>query len=114
VTLSHRPVTVVEMQYVCVTSEGHRSFDPDVVILPAVEQILTSCGGLVAMVNEDQLRFTRHTVREFLLQPLYELSEDSRRDERVTSCMVDEAEGHAWMAMTCGKPTHSRILLSSE
>jgi hypothetical protein len=114
VTLSFRPITVLEMQYACVAFEGRKSFNPDTVILPTVEEMLRACGGLVEVVNEDQLRFTHHAVREFLLQPLDNLSEDSRRDERVTSCMVDEAEGHAWMAMTCGKPTHSMILLSVE
>jgi hypothetical protein len=103
ITLAFRPITVLDMQYACVTFEGQKTFEPDLVVLPTIKQMLTSCGPLVEVFNEDQLRFTHRTVKEFLLQPLDKLSEVSREEEKVTSCMVNEAEGNAWMAMTCGK-----------
>jgi hypothetical protein len=103
VTLARRPIRVSEMQYACVTLEGNKSFDPDIVVLPTIKQMLGCCGPLVEVFNQDQLRFTHRTVKEFLLQPLDKLSEHCREDERVVSCMVNEVEGNAWMAMTCGK-----------
>jgi hypothetical protein len=106
VTLANRPIKVSEMQYACVTFEGNKKFDPDLVVLPTAKQMLGCCGPLVEVFNEDQLRFTHRTVKEFLLQPLDKLSEHSREDERVVPCMVNEAEGNAWMAMTCGKASY--------
>jgi hypothetical protein len=103
VALANRPVKVSEMQYACVTIEGEKTFDPDIVVLPTVKQMIGWCGPLLEVFDEDQLRFTHRTVKEFLLQPIENLSEVSRGDEKVTSCMVNEAEGNAWMAMTCGK-----------
>jgi hypothetical protein len=102
VTLGVRPVKVSEMQYACVTIDGQKSFDPDGVVLPTVKQMIALCGPLLEVYGQNQLRFTHRTVKEFLLQPLDKLSELSRTDERVTSYMVNEAEGNAWMAMTCG------------
>jgi hypothetical protein len=103
VTLASRPIKVSEMQYACVTLEGDKSFDPDVVVLPTAKQMLACCGPLLEIFDKDRLRFTHRTVKEFLLQPLDKLSEPFRDDERVVSCMVNEAEGNAWMAMTCGR-----------
>ncbi|PVF92909.1 hypothetical protein CPB86DRAFT_877537 [Serendipita vermifera] len=101
VTLANRPLKVPEMQYAYITIEGDKSFNPDVVVLPTAKQMLVSCGPLLEVTSEDELRFTHRTVKEFLLQPLDKLSEIARSDERVTSCMVDEAEGHALIAMAC-------------
>jgi hypothetical protein len=106
VALAYRPVTVPEMQYACVTIEGRKSFDPKVVVLPTVKQMIASCGPLLEVSGENELRFTHRTVKEFLLQPLDKLSEASRKDERVVSCMVNEPEGRAVMTMTCGKEVH--------
>jgi hypothetical protein len=103
VTLAYRPVTVAEMQYACVTIEGRRSFDPNVVVLPTVKQMVASCAPLLEVWKQDELRFTHRTVKEFLLQPLDNLSEFSRNNEKVISYMVSESEGHASMAMTCGR-----------
>jgi hypothetical protein len=103
VALAHRPIKVPEMQYAWVTIEGRKSFNPDVVVLPTAKQMVASCGPLLEVSNEDTLRFTHRTVKEFLLQPLDKLSEDARKDEKITSCMVNEGEGHAKMAITCGK-----------
>jgi hypothetical protein len=103
VTLAVRPVTVSEMQYACAVLDGQKSFDSYKVVLPTTEQMIACCGHLLEVYNEDQLRFTHRTVKEFLLQPLDGLSEISRNDENVTSYMVNEAEGHTWMATTCGK-----------
>jgi hypothetical protein len=103
VTLAHRPVKVSEMQYACVTIEGRKTFNPDVVILPTIKQMKGWCGPLLEVFDEDQLRFTHRTVKEFLLQPVDKLSEASHGDEKVMSCMVNPAEGNAWMAMTCGE-----------
>ncbi|PVF93066.1 hypothetical protein CPB86DRAFT_133582 [Serendipita vermifera] len=100
VTLANRPIKVPEMQYACVTIEGQKSFNPDAVVLPTVKQMIALCGPLLEVYNHDQLRFTHRTVKEFLLQSPDKLS---LADERVTSCMVNEAEGNAWMAMTCSK-----------
>ncbi|PVF92910.1 hypothetical protein CPB86DRAFT_145103 [Serendipita vermifera] len=101
VTLAQRSIKVPEMQYAFATIEGRKSFDPDVVVLPSAKQMLSSCGSLLEVSKEDELRFTHRTVKEFLLQPLEKLSEDARKNENITSCMVDEAEGHASMAITC-------------
>ncbi|PVF91343.1 hypothetical protein CPB86DRAFT_802887 [Serendipita vermifera] len=101
VALAYRPVKLGEMQYACATIEGDKSFDPDVVVLPTAKQMLAACGPLLEVTSSDELRFTHRTVKEFLLQPLDKLSEIARNDERVTSCMVNEAEGHARMTMTC-------------
>jgi hypothetical protein len=110
VTLGARPVKVPEMQYACVTIEGRKSFNPDGVVLPTVKQMIALCGPLLEVYDQNQLRFTHRTVKEFLLQPLDKLSELSRTDERVTSYMVNEDEGNAWMAMTCGKQfTNARL-----
>jgi hypothetical protein len=103
VTLGNRPIKLAEMQYACVTREGQKPFDPDVVVLPTVKQMLASCGPLLEVYDKNRLRFTHRTVKEFLLQPLDRLSEESRKDKRMASCMVNEAEGHAWMAITCGE-----------
>jgi hypothetical protein len=103
VALAYRPIKVPEMQYACVTTEGRKSFDPDVVVLPTIKQMLASCGPLLEVSNEDELRFTHRTVKEFLLQSVDKLSEGARRDEKITSCMVNEGEGHASMTVTCGK-----------
>jgi hypothetical protein len=103
VTLANRPIKVSEMQYACVTIEGRKTFDPDAVVLPTIKQMIGCCGPLLEVFDSDQLRFTHRTVKEFLLQPVDKLSEASRGDEKVTSCMVNETEGNAWMAMTCGK-----------
>jgi hypothetical protein len=108
VTLAYRPIKVPEMQYAWITIEGRKSFDPDVVVLPTAKQMVASCGPLLEVSNDDELRFTHRTVKEFLLQPLDNLSEHSRKDERVVSCMVNEAEGNARMTMTCGKVAHGR------
>jgi hypothetical protein len=91
------------MQYAWVTIEGRKSFNPDVVVLPTAKQMVASCGPLLEVSNEDTLRFTHRTVKEFLLQPLDKLSEDGRKDEKITSCMVNEGEGHVKMAITCGR-----------
>ncbi|PVF92433.1 hypothetical protein CPB86DRAFT_829994 [Serendipita vermifera] len=101
VALAERPITVAEMQYACVTIEGEKSFNPDVAVLPTDKRMLASCGPLLEIDDQGRLHFTHRTVKEFLLQPLDKLSEQSRDDERVTSYMVDEVEGRAWMAMTC-------------
>lgn len=101
VTLALRPIGVSEMQCACVTFEGHKSFDPDLAILPTEEQIKAYCGPLIKVFNNGQLRFTHRTVKEFLLQPQNTLPIRFQEDERVTSCMVNEVEGHAWMAMIC-------------
>ncbi|PVF93059.1 hypothetical protein CPB86DRAFT_801526 [Serendipita vermifera] len=101
VALAHRPVKVPEMQYACVTIEGDKSFDPDVVVLPTAKQMIAVCGSLLEVTSSNEFRFTHRTVKEFLLQPLDKLSEVARNDERVTSCMMNEAEGHARMTMTC-------------
>jgi hypothetical protein len=106
VTLANRPIKVSEMQYACATIEGRKTFNPDVVVLPTVKQMIGWCGPLLEVFDEDQLRFTHRTVKEFLLQPVDKLSEVSRSDEKVTSCMVNEAEGNAWIAMACGKITN--------
>jgi hypothetical protein len=103
VALANRPIKVSEMQYACVTIEGRKAFDPDVVVLPTVKQMIGWCGPLLEVFNKNRLRFTHRMVKEFLLQPVDKLSEVSRGDEKVTSCMVNEAEGNAWIAMTCGK-----------
>jgi hypothetical protein len=103
VTLGNRPIKLAEMQYACVTLEGEKSFSPAAVVLPTVKRMLASCGPLLEVYDKDRLRFTHRTVKEFLLQPLDKLSEESRKDERVASCMVNEAEGYAWMALTCGE-----------
>jgi hypothetical protein len=103
VTLAARPIKVSEMQYACVTIEGRKSFNPDGVVLPTVKQMIALCGPLLEVYDQNQLRFTHRTVKEFLLQPLDKLSEHSRTDERVTSYLVNEAEGNVWMAMTCGR-----------
>jgi hypothetical protein len=105
VTLAQRPIKVPEMQYAWVTIEGRKSFNPDVVVLPTAKQMVASCGALLEVSNEDTLRFTHRTIKEFLLQPLHKLSEEARKDEKITSCMVNEEEGRAKMAVTCGKPT---------
>ncbi|PVF92064.1 hypothetical protein CPB86DRAFT_878135 [Serendipita vermifera] len=101
VTLAERPITVAEMQYAWVTLDGEKSFNPDVAVLPTDKRMLASCGPLLEIDDQGRLHFTHRTVKEFLLQPLDKLSEQSRDDERVTSYMVDEVEGRAWMAMTC-------------
>jgi hypothetical protein len=103
VALANRPIKVSEMQYACVTMEGEKTFDPDVVVLPTIKQMIGCCGPLLEVFDEDQLRFTHRTVKEFLLQPVDKLSEASRGDEKVMSCMVNESEGNAWIAMTCGE-----------
>jgi hypothetical protein len=103
-TLAYRPIRVPEMQYAWVTIEGKKSFNPDVVVLPTVKQMVASCGPLLEVSNEDTLRFTHRTVKEFLLQPLDKLSEDACKDEKIMSCMVNEREGHAKIAITCGRP----------
>jgi hypothetical protein len=103
VTLAVRPIKVPEMQYACITQVGEKVFDPDAVALPTAKRMVASCGPLLEVHDEDELRFTHRTVKEFLLQPLDKLSEHSREDERVTSCMVNEAEGNASIAMVCGK-----------
>jgi hypothetical protein len=105
ITLAFRPITIPEMQYVCVTREGHKSFRPDLVVLPTVKQMIACCGPLIEVFNNNQLRFTHKTVKEFLLQPLDKLSIPSQGNETVTSCLVNEADGHTWIAMTCGKQT---------
>ncbi|CAG8639813.1 11711_t:CDS:10, partial [Acaulospora colombiana] len=64
--------------------------------------------------DEDQLRFTHRTVKEFLLQPLDKLSELSRANDKVTSCMVNEAEGNAWMAMTCDDKEQMEGVMEAE
>ncbi|PVF93060.1 hypothetical protein CPB86DRAFT_790504 [Serendipita vermifera] len=101
VSLAYRPVKLGEMQYACATIEGDKSFDPDAVVFPTAKQMVASCGSLLELTSSYKFRFTHRTVKEFLLQPLDKLSETARNDERVTSCMVNEAEGHAWMTMTC-------------
>jgi hypothetical protein len=106
VTLGNRPIKVSEMQYACVTIEGRKTFDPDEVVLPTAKQMIGWCGPLLEVFDDDHLRFTHRTVKEFLLQPLEKLSQISLEDEKVTSCMVNEAEGNAWMTMTCGKWVH--------
>jgi hypothetical protein len=106
VALAYRPIKVSEMQYACATIEGRKTFDPDVVVLPTIKQMIGWCGPLLEVFDEDQLRFTHRTVKEFLLQPVDNLSEASRGDKKVMSCMVNEAEGNAWMAMTCGENTN--------
>jgi hypothetical protein len=103
VTLAQRPIKVPEMQYAWVTIEGRKSFNPDVVVLPTAKQMVASCGPLLEVSNEDTLRFTHRTVKEFLLQPLDKLSEGARKDEKITSCMVNKGEGHTKMAITCGR-----------
>ncbi|CAG8690962.1 13690_t:CDS:2, partial [Acaulospora colombiana] len=103
VTLVNRPLKVPEMQYAYVTVEGDKSFDPDIVVLPTAKQMLAACGPLLEVTSEDELRFTHRTVKEFLLQPMDKLSELARSDERVTSCMVNEAEGNALITMGCGQ-----------
>jgi hypothetical protein len=102
VTLAYRPLKVAEMQYAWVTIEGKKSFNPDVVALPTAKQMVASCGPLLEVSSEDTLRFTHRTVKEFLLQSLDMLSEDARKNEKITSCMVNEKDGHARMSMTCG------------
>jgi hypothetical protein len=109
VTLAHRPIKVSEMQYACVTVEGRKTFNPHVVVLPTAKQMLASCGALLEVSNEDELRFTHRTVKEFLLQPSDKLSEDARKDESVTSCMVNESEGCVRMTMTCSRPIHDKL-----
>jgi hypothetical protein len=103
VALAIRPITVSEMQYACITRDGGKHFEPDSCILPNVKKMIECCGHLIEVFNNNQLRFTHRTVKEFLLQPLDKLSELSRRDEAVTSCMVNEVDGHAWITMTCGR-----------
>jgi hypothetical protein len=103
VTLAHRPLKVAEMQYAWATIEGKKSFDPDAVALPTAKQMVASCGPLLEISNEDTLRFTHRTVKEFLLQSLDMLSEDARKNEKITSCMVNKQDGHAKMSMTCGR-----------
>jgi hypothetical protein len=103
VTLAQRPIKVPEMQYALVTIEGRKSFNPDVVVLPTAKQMIASCGPLLEVSSEDTLRFTHRTVKEFLLQPLDKLSEEARKDDNISSCIVKEREGHARMAITCGR-----------
>jgi hypothetical protein len=103
VALAQRSIKVSEMQYTCATIEERKTFNPDVVVLPTLKQMIGWCGPLLEVFDKDQLRFTHRTVKEFLLQPVDKLSEASRGDEKVTSCMVNEAEGNAWIALTCGK-----------
>ena len=103
VTMAFRPLTVAEMQYACMTVEGDKSFDPEEIVLPTKQQMLASCGSLLEVFDDDKLRFTHRTVKEFLLQPLEKLSQESRQNERVSSCMVDEGEAHASITLICGE-----------
>jgi hypothetical protein len=61
VAMAFRPLSVAEMQYVCITEPGE-PFDPDGVLLPDEEQILKVCGSLVEVFDGDKLRFTHLTV----------------------------------------------------
>ncbi|KAF8242724.1 hypothetical protein K440DRAFT_564475, partial [Wilcoxina mikolae CBS 423.85] len=103
VAKAFRPLTVAELQYACMTVPGDKSFDPEEIVLPTKQQMLTSCGSLLEVYGNDELRFTHRTVKEFLLQPLEKLSELSRQDDRVLSCMVNEGEAHAYITMNCGE-----------
>jgi hypothetical protein len=44
VTLANRPIKVSEMQYACVTIEGRKTFDPNVVV---VEGVVGACKGFL-------------------------------------------------------------------
>jgi len=110
VAMAFQPVTIAVMQYACVTVDGHKAFDPEEVVLPTPELMLETCGSLLEVFDGDKLRFSHHTVKDFLLQPLENLSEDARGDERVMSCMVNEGNAHACMAMTCGAPAQYSVI----
>jgi hypothetical protein len=106
ITTTFTPIYVLEMQAACAAVDGDKSFDLDEVILPTTRQILTTCGSLVAVfkgeADDDALRFTHRTVKEFLLQSKEKLSEDSKNNPYVTSCLVDIRPAHASLALTCG------------
>ena len=70
---------------------------------PSEFELLKTCGSLVEIYDGDKLRFTHRTVREFLVQPLEELSKRSQDNDAVKLCMVDETKAHATIATICGK-----------
>jgi hypothetical protein len=101
--LCNRPVTITEMQYACVTPDGEKSFDPKTVALPTAKQMMVSCNPLLEVYDTDRLRFTHRSVKQFLLQSPQQLSPEFRKDEKVTSCLINKDEGNALIAMTCGR-----------
>jgi len=69
VAMALRPIKVSEMQYACVTEDGEECFDPEDKTLLSKEEMLEACGSLVVISDEDVLRFSHSTVKEFILQP---------------------------------------------
>ena len=105
ITMAFQPIAVLGMQAACAAVDGDKSFNLDDVILPTTRQMLTACGSLVAVFKDDDddaLRFTHRTVKEFLLRPKEKLSQDSINNPYVTSCLVDNPTAHASLALTCG------------
>jgi hypothetical protein len=69
VAMALRPIKVSEMQYACVPEDGEECFDLEEKTLLSKEEILETCGSLVEISDEDVLRFSHSTVKEFILQP---------------------------------------------
>jgi len=100
VAMAYRPVRVCEMAYACATEDGEQNFDPGEKILATSKEMLSACGSLIEIYNEDKVRFTHLTVKEFLFQSSKMLH---NQNEIIRSYIVDRQEGHASMALTCGK-----------
>jgi hypothetical protein len=98
--MAYRPVTVDEMAYACATKDGEKDFDPNEKILATTKEMLTACGSLIEIFDGDKVRFTHLTVKEFLFQPPKILH---NQDEVIRTYLIQRQEGHASMALTCGK-----------
>jgi hypothetical protein len=68
-TLAKRPIRVPEIAYAFAAGDSEEEFDPDDMIMIGREDILLACGCLVEIFNDDELRFTHFSIKEFLLQP---------------------------------------------
>lgn len=100
IAMAYRPVTVDEMAYACAVEDTDDDFDPTDYPLLTADDIRRVCGSLVEIFDDDQLRFTHLSVKEFLLQSPQNLQDT---DKRISDCLVDKEQAHISMAITCSK-----------
>ncbi|RPA72563.1 hypothetical protein BJ508DRAFT_72694 [Ascobolus immersus RN42] len=129
IAMAYIPITVQEMQFICLTKE-QTLFEPEKIVRQTLKQeeqnLMQLCGSLVVLSPDVDpvLRFSHRTVKEFLLQQLVENSSDNngtgdlkpqKQDFPVASqYMFTEQEAHTQMALISIKQLMSPSLLLSD
>jgi len=98
VAIVYRPVRVDEMAYACATKAGEKDFDPNNKRLATSEDILSACGSLIDISNNNELRFTHASVKDFLCQSL---EKSGVKNEAIKAYLVCSPQAHTEIALSC-------------